>query len=151
MELDTNIITAIISTVGSFLLTEIGKYLHSKKESKDTVFFELYSEVTSNLEILNNAKIEFENSKNNQFLIEAAKNISIEKLNSKTSLSIVKKCKKQDQTNFCNAYIRAIENTKGVKRDFQKDDYWNNKRQVARRISTLIEKFEILKTYFDNI
>lgn len=149
--MDSNITAAIITLVGNFLLTELGKLLHSKKQVNDTEFLELNSEVISNLEILETAKMEFENNKNNQILRDAVLKISIEKLSSKDFSSLTKNYKKQDKMDFCNAFNRAIANTKNLKRDFQKTDYWNNKNQASKRVSLLIEKFEILKTYLENI
>lgn len=135
------------------MLTTLGSFIKTLKNKDDKRFLDLNSEVIKNLEILETAKLEVENNIENQerILKDAVLRISIEKLTSKDFSDLTKNYKKQDKIDFCNAFNRAIENTKNLKTDFQKANYWSNKNYPLKRISILTEKFEILKFYLEQI
>lgn len=156
--MDPAIVSAIIGSVAPFLFTEFGRILKSKKDSNDSRFYELNAEVIQNLEILETAKKEIERDEGDPQKIskDAASRISIAKLNSKDFKTLAGDYKKQfgikDKNDFCNVFNRAIANTKIMQKDFLSSEYWENtKSKPLTKISTLIEKFQILNLYLEKI
>lgn len=156
--MDPVIVSAIISSIVPFLLTGAGKFLKSIKDSNDSRFYELNAEVIQNLEILETAKKEIESDEGDLQIISknAASRISIKQLQSKDFKSFERDFKKQfgikDKNDFCNAFNRAIANTKSIQKDFFSVEYWENKKtRPLTKISTLIEKFQILNLYLEKI
>ncbi|WP_308693161.1 hypothetical protein [uncultured Treponema sp.] len=156
--MDPAIVSAIISSIVPFLPSGIGKLLKLLKDSNDSRFYELNAEVIQNLEILETAKKEIENDEGDLQKIskDAASRISIAKLSSKDFKSLAGDYKKQfgikDKNDFCNVFNRAIADTKIMQKDFLSSEYWeNNKIKPLTKISTLIEKFQILNLYLEKI
>jgi len=156
--MDPTIVSAIISSVAQFLPTGLGTFFKSLKDSNDSRFYELNAEVIQNLEILETAKKEIESDEGDTQIISknVASRISIAKLNSKDYVALAKAYKKQfgikDKNDFCNVFNRAIADTKIMQNDFLSSEYWENKKtRPLTKISTLIEKFQILNLYLEKI
>lgn len=159
--MDSTIIAAIITATPSFI--NIFKDIvrtSNQSQSEDINFDNLRSEVIQNIEILENAKTDAEadNANLKNILKQAISSISIAELSSKNYSRLLEEYKSQvkdfgnNKYGFENAFNRAKVNLNTTKRSFLEDSYWiNSNNKPLDKISTLIEKFEILKFYLEKV